>query len=99
MMLQNCLSHNIIYLFIRDFFFTFFSTEVLEAAGILDMDKAFDSAGIEKESIKRKALSKVSDIRKSVRDKFDGENIKKWIKTDKMGAFGAATGAFIGFLL
>mmetsp|Transcript_17663 Transcript_17663/g.19127 ORF Transcript_17663/g.19127 Transcript_17663/m.19127 type:complete len:172 (-) Transcript_17663:259-774(-) len=76
----------------------FIATEVLEAAGILDMDKAFDSAGIEKESIKRKALSKVSDIRKSVRDKFDGENIKKWIKTDKMGAFGAATGAFIGFL-
>lgn len=78
---------------------TLFSTEVLEAAGILDMDKAFDSAGIEKESIKRRALNKVSEIRKSVRDKFDGDNIKKWMKTDKMGSLGAATGAFFGFLL
>jgi predicted phosphatase len=77
----------------------FFSTEALEAAGILDMDQAFDSNGIEKESIKRRALNKISEIRTTVRQKLDGENIKKWMEHDRMGALGAATGAFFGFLL
>ena len=77
----------------------FFSTEALEAAGILDMDQAFDSNGIEKESVKRRALTKISELRTTVRQKLDGENIKKWMEQDRMGVLGAATGAFFGFLL
>jgi predicted phosphatase len=79
--------------------FFFFSTEALEAAGILDMDQAFDSNGIEKESVKRRALTKISELRTTVRQKLDGENIKKWMEQDRMGVLGAATGAFFGFLL
>ena len=86
------------------FFFSYnffsFSTEALEAAGILDMnDQAFDSNGIEKESVKRRALTKISELRTTIRQKLDGENIKKWMEQDRMGVLGAATGAFFGFLL
>ena len=75
----------------------FVATEVLEAAGILDMDTFADKESTE--SFKRKAISKIGEVRTSIRSRFDGENIKKWMKEDKMGTLGAAAGAFFGFLL
>mmetsp|Transcript_18934 Transcript_18934/g.38901 ORF Transcript_18934/g.38901 Transcript_18934/m.38901 type:complete len:163 (+) Transcript_18934:133-621(+) len=75
----------------------FVATEVLEAAGILELDSFAETET--SESIKRKALSKIGDIRKSIRNRLDGKNIKRWMETDKMGSFGVAAGAFFGFLL
>ena len=76
----------------------FVATEVLEAAGILDMETTFADRE-SSESFKRKAINKIGEIRKSVRSRFDSENIKEWMKTDKMATLGAAAGAFFGFLL
>lgn len=76
---------------------TFVATEVLEAAGILDMDALTESES--SESIKRKAIGKIGEIRASIRRRLDGKNIKRWMEEDRMGSLGAATGAFFGFLL
>lgn len=75
----------------------FVATEVLEAAGILEMDSFTGTES--SENIKRKAISKIGEFRKSIRKRFDGKNIKRWMEADKMGTFGAAAGAFFGFLL
>ena len=76
---------------------TFVATEMLEAAGILDTEVYTNSEPAK--DIKNRVLSKVGDIRNSIRNKLDGKNIKKWMESDKMGTIGAATGAFFGFLL
>jgi len=75
----------------------FVATEVLEAAGILDMEALAESES--SAGIKRKAITKIGEIRTSIRRRLDGKNIKKWMETDRMGSLGAATGAFFGFLL
>mmetsp|Transcript_22767 Transcript_22767/g.49534 ORF Transcript_22767/g.49534 Transcript_22767/m.49534 type:complete len:171 (+) Transcript_22767:155-667(+) len=75
----------------------FVATEVLEAAGILDKDAFTETEATE--SIKRKAIGKIGDIRTSIRRRLDGQNIKRWMETDRMGSLGAAAGAFFGFLL
>jgi uncharacterized membrane protein (Fun14 family) len=75
----------------------FIATEVLEAAGILDVDSYVDTEATE--NLKQKAISKIGDIRKSIHKRFDGNNLKRWMEKDKMGTMGAAAGAFFGFLL
>ena len=75
----------------------FIVTAMLEAHGILDTDTIAD--GEASQNIKRKAISKIGDFRRAIHTRFDGNNIKRWMESDKMGTFGAATGAFFGFLL
>ena len=75
----------------------FVATEVLEAAGILEMDTFADSES--SQSIKKNAINKIGEFRNSIRKRLDGKNFKRWMETDKMGTLGAAAGAFFGFLL
>jgi hypothetical protein len=75
----------------------FVATEMLEAAGILDTDTFGETES--SQNIKRKAISKIGDFRKAIHTRLDGNNIKRWMETDKMGTLGAAAGAFFGFLL
>jgi len=75
----------------------FVATEVLEAAGILDKNSLSESE--EGANIKTKVFNKIGDAREAIHRRLDGKNIKRWMETDKMGTFGAATGAFFGFLL
>ncbi|VEU33554.1 unnamed protein product [Pseudo-nitzschia multistriata] len=75
----------------------FVATEVLEAVGVLDRNTAEESESTE--NLKRKAISKIGEIRTSIRRRLDGKNIKRWMETDRMGSLGAAAGAFVGFLL
>ena len=74
----------------------FVATEVLEAAGILEMDTFAETET--SENIKQKALSKIGEVRNSIHKRFDGKNLKRWMESDKMGTLGAAAGAFVGFL-
>ena len=76
---------------------TFVATEMLEAVGILDTELYTNSEPAK--DIKNRVLMKVGDIRNSIKQKFDGKNIKKWLESDKMATLGAATGAFFGFLM
>mmetsp|Transcript_16201 Transcript_16201/g.37538 ORF Transcript_16201/g.37538 Transcript_16201/m.37538 type:complete len:162 (+) Transcript_16201:50-535(+) len=75
----------------------FVATEVLEAAGILEMDTLTQSES--SESIKTNAINKIGEFRSTIRKRLDGKNLKRWLETDRMGTLGAATGAFFGFLL
>ena len=76
---------------------TFVATEVLDAAGIFEIEQFADSET--QENMKQRALTKIGDLRKAIRSRLDGKNLKRWMESDKMGTLGAATGAFFGFLL
>jgi hypothetical protein len=79
-------------------FVRFYSTELLEAVGVLD-DLVTNEQSETAENLKQRLLGKVSDIRSAVRSRFDSDNIKEWMATDRMLTLGAAVGAMCGFLL
>lgn len=76
---------------------TFVATEVLDAAGIFEIEQFADSQSTE--NLKQRVLSKVGDIRQAIKRKLDGKQLKRMLESDRMGTIGAATGAFFGFLL
>jgi len=78
-----------------------YSTEVLNAAGILDEVKGSfipDSSEM-LEGVKQRALSAANDFRTTVRKQLNPEKIKELYASDPMSTMGLATGAFVGFLL
>ena len=50
-------------------------------------------------NLQEKAVAYVSEIRSSVKAKFDSENIKAWLESDRSVTLGAAAGAIAGFIL
>lgn len=78
----------------------FVTTEVLNAAGVLDDIPSFSEDQIElAESLKRRALSAADSFRTNVRRRLNPNTIRKWMETDRMGTLGALSGAFVGFML
>jgi len=76
---------------------TFVATEVLDAAGIFEIEQFADSQSTE--NMKQRALSKIGDIRQAIKRRLNGKQLKQMLESDRMGTLGAATGAFFGFLL
>lgn len=77
----------------------FIATEVLNAAGVLDDIPISDEQTEMAANLKRRALTYASDFRKTVRRRLNPEQIQGLLKTDREATLGAATGAFVGFLL
>jgi hypothetical protein len=76
------------------------STEVLNAAGVLDDIPSFSEEQIKLgENLKRRALSAANDFRQQVHQKLNPRHFRELLETDKMFTLGAATGAFVGFLV
>jgi hypothetical protein len=75
-----------------------YSTELLNAMGVLDDLVTEDQieTGL---SFQQKAIGYVSEIRSSIKSKFDSRNIKDWLESDRSATIGAAAGAIVGFLL
>ena len=79
---------------------TTFSTEVLNAAGVLDdIPSLSEEQSAMAENVKRRALSAASGFRTTLRKRLNPENLKSLMETDRMATMGAAAGAFVGFLL
>ena len=77
-----------------------YSTEVLNAAGVLDDIPSLSEEQSEMaENVKRRALSAASGFRTTLRKRLNPENFKSLMETDRMATMGAAAGAFVGFLL
>ena len=77
-----------------------FSTEVLNAAGVLDDIPSFSEEQTEvAEGLKRRALKYANGFRTTVRKRLNPENIRSLMETDRMATMGAGAGAFVGFLL
>ncbi len=49
--------------------------------------------------LKRKAMLATEDFRLQVRRRLNPEKIQRWVQNDQSGAFGLASGAFVGALL
>ena len=75
----------------------FLRTEALNAAGVLDDIPSFSSDGTE--NLKRRALTFASDFRENVRQRLGPEGLKGLMEKDRIATMGAATGAFVGFLV
>jgi hypothetical protein len=73
-------------------------TELMQAMGVLDeyLTEENMANGM---NFQQKALGYVSEIRRSIKSKFESENIKAWLETDRAATLGAAAGAVAGFLL
>eukprot|EP00529_Nitzschia_sp_RCC80_P041994 CAMPEP_0113456654 /NCGR_PEP_ID=MMETSP0014_2-20120614/9000_1 /TAXON_ID=2857 /ORGANISM="Nitzschia sp." /LENGTH=177 /DNA_ID=CAMNT_0000348117 /DNA_START=52 /DNA_END=588 /DNA_ORIENTATION=- /assembly_acc=CAM_ASM_000159 len=76
----------------------FVATELMHAMGVLDefVTAEHRETGM---NIQEKAVAYVSEIRSSIKSKFDSDNIKAWLESDRSATLGAAAGAIAGFML
>jgi hypothetical protein len=78
----------------------FVATEFLNACGMLDDIPSFSDDQLEMiESVKNRALTYADDFRTSMRNTFNAEKMRTVMENERMGALGAATGAFVGFMV
>lgn len=78
----------------------FVATEVLNACGVLDDIPSFSDDQLElMESTKNRVLTYADEFRTSVRNTFKPEKIRGFMQNERMGSLGAATGAFVGFMI
>ena len=75
----------------------FVATEALNAAGVLDDLPTYASE--EAANMKQKVLSVANNLRNSVRRRLGPDGLKRLMKSDRMATMGAATGAFVGFIV
>ena len=74
------------------------STELIHAMGVLD-EIVTDEQRETGMNFQEKAVAYVMEIRSHVKSKFDSENIKAWLESDRSATLGAAAGAIAGFIL
>lgn len=73
----------------------FFSTEVLEAVGVIDMDDLVSEQ--QSESMKQRVMTRLGGVKRSI----TSMDLKEMFNDPKQkaGAMGIAAGALLGFLL